>query len=504
MTEKSLLDIKLEQYKLLQEKRKIQALLPHLYSWPWYPWARAFFESRNKINLLCAANQISKSSTQIRKCIHWATATELWPSLWKTTPRQFWYLYPSKDVIDSEFHKKWVPEFMPPPELKNHPKYGWELKNRQGHVHEVLFNSGVAVCFKAYSQDIQHLQSGTVAAIFADEELPVDIYDELIFRLAASEGYFHMVFTATLGQDHWRRAMERIGCRDETMKGAFKLQVSMYDCMQYEDGRDTTWTKKKIDIIKNQCKSEAEIQRRVYGKFVLDSGLKYPCFDRAKNMIVPYKIPADWGIFTGVDIGSGGPKGHPSAIVFVAVSPDYQKGVVFKGWKGNKGEVTTASDILQQYRILRGNLRPIMQCYDHHAVDFYTYASRLHETFTKAEKSHDIGEDIINVLFKNKMLYIFDIPDLQDLANELTSLTKETAKRFAKDDFIDGMRYAITRIPWDWSVITDELVYKDGKEKKELSETDKRRKMFMDDSYEKEEQLRVEEEIERYNELFAY
>jgi len=89
MTEKSLLDIKLEQYKLLQEKRKIQALLPHLYSWPWYPWARAFFESRNKINLLCAANQISKSSTQIRKCIHWATATELWPSLWKTTPRQF-------------------------------------------------------------------------------------------------------------------------------------------------------------------------------------------------------------------------------------------------------------------------------------------------------------------------------------------------------------------------------------------------------------------------------
>ena len=502
MTE--LVQLKREQLILLQEREKMKAKLPHLYSWPWYTWAKTFFESKNPINLLCAANQISKSSTQIRKCLHWATAPNLWPKLWKTQPRQFWYLYPSKDVIASEFKKKWEPEFMPREDMITHPVYGWKLNNRQGFPHEIQFNTGVSVYFKTYSQDVQHLQSGTVHAIFADEELPVALYDELMFRLAASEGYFHMVFTATLGQDYWRRAMERIGCRDETMKTALKLQVSMYDCMTYANGTKGPWDEKKINRIKNSCKSDAEILKRVYGKFILTSGLKYPEFNRDKNMRAPYKIPRDWLIYSGVDIGSGGAKGHPSAIVFVAVKPDFKKGAVFKGWKGGKTEVTTSSDVLTVYRGLRGKMRPTLQCYDHHAVDFHTYASRLGETFTKAEKSHDIGEDIINVLFKNCMLDVFDIDELEDLANELTSLTKETAKRFAKDDYIDAMRYAITRVPWDWSAISDELVLDSKKTDPLLSETEKRRKMFLEGNYEREENIRIEEEIENYNELFAY
>jgi len=504
VSNKGLLDIKMEQYRLLQEKKKMQEKLPHLYSWKWYSWARKFFESKNRINLLCAANQISKSSTQIRKCIHWATSPSLWPELWSTRPRQFWYLYPSKDVIASEFKKKWEPEFMPRDDMMTHPNYGWRLKNRQGIPHEIEFNTGVSVYLKAYSQDVMHLQSGTVHAIFTDEELLESLYSELMFRLAASEGYFHMVFTATIGQDFWRRAVERIGCRDETLKGAFKQQVSMYDCMQYEDGTSGPWTEKKINVIKNSCKSEAEVLRRVHGRFVLDSGLKYPCYNRNNNMVEPHKIPSDWHIYTGVDIGSGGAKGHPSAICFVAVRPDYKKGVVFKGWKGGRDKVTTASDVLETYRVLRGGMKPVMQCYDHHAVDFKTYSSRLGETFVKAEKGQEIGEDIINVLFKNEMLDIFDIEELQDLSNELTSLTKETAKRFAKDDFIDSMRYAITRIPWDWSAITDALFSEKKKKEPELTEVQKRRKQFFEGDYEREEQLRVEEEIENYNELFAY
>ena len=499
-----LLAIKQKQFQLLQERKRMQLLLPHIYGWNWYSWADIFFKSTNRVNLLCAANQISKSSTQIRKCLDWATTPAKWPKLWSTTPRQFWYLYPSKDVIASEFKKKWEPEFMPREEMRTHPVYGWKVKNKVGIPNEIEFNTGISVYFKTYSQDVHNLQSGTVHAVFCDEELKVDIFDELMFRLAASEGYFHMVFTATRGQDFWRRAMERIGCRDETLRGALKIQVSMYDCLKYKDGTDAPWTEKKIATIKNTCKSDAEIKRRVYGKFVLDSGLKYPCFSRDNNMVAPEKLKPDWYIYSGVDIGSGGPKGHPSAIVFVAVRKDFQKGVVFKGWKGPKSRVTTASDVLEQYRLMRGRMKMMMQCYDYHAVDFNTYATRLGETFVKAEKSQDLGEDIINVLFKNNMLDIFDIEDLQDLAAELTSLTKETAKRFAKDDYIDAMRYAITRIPWDYSCITDDLGKATRKQEDELSEVAKRRKLFFEGSYEREENQRVEDEIDSYNELLAY
>ncbi len=496
------LEKKIQQYELLQKKKELQVNLPHLYSFKFYKWAKEFFESRNKVNLLCAANQISKSSTQIRKCIHWCTEPKLWGELWETKPRQIWYLYPSKDIVESEFKTKWEPEFMPRDYMVTHNQYGWKVMKKAGDIVGIQWNTGVTLYFKTYSQNPQYLQSGTVHAIFADEELPVDIFDELMFRLAASNGYYHQVFTATLGQEFWRMALEVKG-KDEALKGAFKTQVSMYDCLEYEDGSSTPWTKKKIAEIKNKCKSDNEVQRRVYGKFVKDSGLKYPCFAREMNMVKPYKIPADWLIYTGVDIGSGGKTGHPAAMSFIGVRPDFQKGAVFKGWRGGKSQVTTASDILDKYRILRGNLRPIMQLYDWSSSDFFNYASRLNETFTKAEKSHDIGEDMINVLFKNGMLEIFDTPELQDLAHEISSLSKETVKRFAKDDFVDSMRYGITKIPWDWSAITSEVSFFKEKKVEVLSETDKRRRFVFDEAYEKEEYERIEQEISDYNELFA-
>lgn len=504
MTQSGILQLKLQQYELLQKKEAIKAKLPHLYGYPWYPWAKQFFESKNKVNLLCAANQISKSSTQIRKMIHWATNPAIWPDLWTTQPRQFWYLYPSKDVVYSEWKTKWEPEFMPRDDMANHPYYGWRIKNKLGVPYEIQFNTGVNCFFKTYSQDTQHLQSGTVHGIFTDEELPEDIYDELMLRLAASQGYFHMVFTATIGQDFWRRAVERIGHKDETLKGAFKQQISMYDCQQYEDGSPAPWSEKRITEVKNKCKSPNEVKRRVYGRFVLDSGLKYPSYSRELNMVAPFTIPSNWLIYSGVDIGSGGPKAHPAAIAFVAVQPDFKKAVVFRGWKGSKKDYTTSKDILARYRLLRGPMRPVMQCYDHAAADFKIYVSRLGETFVPAEKGQELGEDIINVLFKNQILDIFDIPEFDELDLELTSLLKETKKRFAKDDFIDALRYAVTQIPWDWSVVADDIGAEKVRVEKEKSEIDKRREFIFEDTYKKEEDERVEDEIESYNELFAF
>lgn len=501
--------LKQEELILLQKKKELQAQLPHLYGFPWYKWARRFFDSKHKLTFICAANQISKSSTQIRKFIHWATEPSLWPELWKTPPQQFWYLYPSFETYLIEFQKKWVPEFMPRGDMKDDPQYGWREVKIKNKFAGVEFNTGVTLFFKTYTQDIQHLQTGTVHFIGCDEELPTFLFDELMFRLAATNGYFSMVFTATLGQEFWYNAMERVGTQYEVLPEAFKQQISMYDCLRYEDGSATPWTKERIQQIKNTCKSEAEVQRRVYGRFVKDEGLKFPCFSREKNVIPAKKIDPTWSIYTGVDIGGGGKtaetktSAHSSAITFVAVAPDFRLGYVFRGWIG-RGKITTASDVLEKYRELRGSLRPVLQSYDWGARDFYVYASRLGESFTKAEKSHDIGEDIINVLFKNNMLFIFDLEELWPLMGELNNLSKDQLKRNAKDDFTDSLRYAITNIPWDWSAITDELVVDEKKKEDDLSETEKRRRFVFDDGYVLSETQRVEDEIEEYNQLYDY
>jgi len=107
---------------------------------------------------------------------------------------QFWYLYPSKPVINAEFETKWK-QFLPKGDMKNDPYYGWKEERKQGDVVAIHFNSGVHVYFKTYEQNVQNLQTGTCDAIFCDEELPIELYDELTFRISASDGYFHMVFT---------------------------------------------------------------------------------------------------------------------------------------------------------------------------------------------------------------------------------------------------------------------------------------------------------------------
>lgn len=494
------LALALEEEALLKQEVELREGLPHLFGWKWYKWARDFFESTNRLNFLCAANQISKSSTQIRKCIHWATDKDRWPKLWRRRPRQFWYLYPTKEVATIEFEKKWKPEFLPAGKYKDDPIYGWKEEIRHKNIFAIHFNSGVSVYFKTYAQDAQHLQSGTVDAIFCDEELPEEHVDELMFRLSATDGYFHMVFTATLGQELWRCTIEEIGNSDEKYKGALKIQVSMYDCLVYDDGTKSDWTEERIQQRINMCKSQAEVLRRVFGRFVVDSGLKYGSFDRKRNMCPAREIPMDWLIYSGVDIGSGGDDAHPSAISFIAVSPDYRMGVVFRGWRGD-GIDTTASDVVSKYIEMKSAIgRQITaQFYDWQNKDFFNISSRMNETFLKAEKSHDIGEYVINVLFKNQMLYVFDgDSELQKLATELATVKKATPKTKAKDDFIDSMRYGITQIPWDFSVITGAKPAGWTEPEPELTEVQKRRQEFVQSTEDPGDS--VEDELAFWNE----
>jgi len=448
----SILQIQKKKLKLLERQKKVQNELPHIYGWPWYQWAWDFYQSTNSVNLLCAANQISKSSTQIRKCIDWGTNREKWPELWSREPNQFWYLYPSKDVATIEFEKKWVPEFLPRGDMKSDPTYGWRAEYDKKHIKAIHFYSGVSVYFKTYAQDAKTLQSGTVFAIFCDEELPVNLYDELQFRVAAVGGYFHMVFTATLGQEFWWRCMEAVGTDQEGMPDAFKQQIAMYDCLEYKDGSVTTWTIEKIKSIERKCKSKAEILRRVYGKFIKEEGRTYHAFDPTRHYVTPFEVPKSWQRYSAVDIGSGGPTGHPSAIVFIAIRPDLKYGVVYKGWRGD-GEHTTAGQVLDKYCDLRGLDMPVLQRYDWASADFGNIATSLGEPFTHANKSKDLGEDRLNTLLHNDMIQFFDNDEIRKLGVEMMSLQKSTPKNKAKDDFCDAARYCAIDIPWDFSAI---------------------------------------------------
>ena len=506
-TSEELLRLKLEEERVLKEKIRLRDGLPHLYGMPWYEWAYDFFKTENKEAFLCAANQVSKSSTQIRKFIDWATDTSKWKSRWPSLfagqiPNQFWYLYPNADVATIEFETKWL-QFLPKNNFKEHEIYGWEDNWSQKHIKSIVFNSGVTIYFKSYSQKSQDLQSGSVFMLGADEELPIDLLPELQARLNGTDGYLSGVFTATLGQDYWRRVISPQNAEEELHKDAWKKSISLYDSQVYRDGSPSPWTDAKIKRAIDRCPTKADFLRRIMGQFAVSSGRKCETFERDKNMAKSFQIPPEWNIYSGVDIGSGGENGHPGAITFIAVRPDYQYGVVFRGWRGD-GVQTTASDIFLKHSELKGKIKPVSQVYDSQAKDFDTIATRNNDPFTKAKKGQDIGDNLMNVLFKHQMLSIFEgDSELEKLAIELVSVLVSTTKAKAKDDFYDSCRFAAMEIPWDFSAIDSTSILTSVPENKktpEQEQLDERRAFVLGLSSKDKDPMEME--LDEWNSLY--
>jgi hypothetical protein len=507
LTEAEIFRLQKRQLELMKMQLELVEGLPHLYGFKWYKWAREFFESTNRENFLCAANQISKSSTQIRKAIHWATEKSLWPKLWPSlgpgqAPNQFWYFYPTIDVAQTEFETKWEPIFMPKGKYKDDPIYGWNAVYDKGNIKKIEFNSGVTIYFKTYSQKVKDLQSGTVYAVHCDEELPVELVPELQARLNSSDGYFHMVFTATLGQLYWEQTMEPANKTDERYPNAWKRTVSLYDCLEYEDGTPSHWTPEKIKRVIAKCPTDSDVQRRVFGRFVKSEGLMFPSFDYDRNTVDYHPPPSHWLHFSGVDPGTGGEKAHPAAIVFIAVSPDFKHARVWRAWRGDK--ISTASpDIYQKYRELRGKLSMMAQKYDWASREFFLHVSAKGEAFSPADKDHVSGYSLLNTLFKSGMLKVMrGDPETDKLIGEIRTLASTGDKRRAQDDLCDAMRYACNAVPWDFSDIEDkdapQETFQEIKGLKDKSPAEQRRDWFMGHEATKEES--IQDELDFWNE----
>ncbi len=480
---------KLKELRELEELQRLQFGLPHLFGFKAYPWQGRVWESDNKEIFVCSANQVGKSTIAIRKNIRLATDPSLWPRFWPNlpagrAPNLFWYFYPTMPVAQIEFETKWEPLLLPQREFKNHPQFGWEPEYDKGFIQKIRFNTGVQIQFKSYSMKVKDLQTATVYHVTADEEMPVEYLPEVKARLNSSEGLFLMVFTATLGQLHWLMTMEPPTKQDEKHPDALKIQASLYDSQYYEDGTPSPWTDKKIEAAKQNCPTEAEIQRRVMGRFVRSHGLRLESFSLERNMSDPHPLPSSWIYYGGVDPGSGGQSGHPAALVIIAVSPDYKQGRIYKAWRGD-GIPTAASDILEEYRKLKGRLPMAAQVYDWAAKDFFTVASRVGESFIPAQKGRDDGFGLLNTLFKNSMLKLQrGDPEIDKLVHEICTLPVEIDKKKASDDLIDAMRYAAMAVPWDFSDVEDSLriedeVAEERKPKVELTPAQERRQWYM-------------------------
>ncbi len=467
-----------EEIRILEAEVELKEGLPYLYGMPWFEWAWDFFTTENRLAFLCAANQISKSSTQIRKCIDWATDKKNWKRRWPLPglpePNLFWYVYPTSQVATTEFKTKWQ-LFLPKGKYKDDPVYGWKESWKNKEIESITFNSGVVVQFKSYKQGGFALQSSTVYAVFLDEECPIELWDEFVQRVNATNGYISMVFTATLGQLEWKETIEPTSDDEEKFPQAWKRQISVYDCVNYRDGSPGPWSEDRINIAIAMCSTAAAVQKRIFGKFVKESGLIYEQFEAKRHLKPWHIVPKEWLWYVAADIGSGKTtakgQGHPGGIVVVAVNPAYTQGRVVHCWRGDNKR-TTAGDIYTEAEKIIKELGIIPQAklFDHASADFGTIASRNGGGWRPANKSQEIGHDTVNTLFKNDMLAIYQKGQNGKLAGELCSVDHDTPKRKRKDDLADPLRFICIEIPWNWTVIQGGAAPEPLEDKKPMTE----------------------------------
>ena len=470
---------------------------------PLYTWQHDFINSPHRFNFLCAANQIGKSVANWLRLLRMVYLKSYWDKFFDgERPMQFWYFYPTAQLSTSEIKTKYLSRYLPHPDLKNHPKWGYKVEEEKRVIQAIHFAPNVSVYFKSYSQPPTNLQAATLSGVFADEEMPERILDELNFRGVSQDNFYYQnVFTATQGQEYLRRTIEERGER-ENFKDAFKKQVSMYDCLTYNTGQPSRiWTEEKIKQAIAQCTSEAEVQRRVWGRFVVSENRKFHAFDHKRNTTKGHVVPNTWLHYGGVDWGSGGRKGHPSAILFLAVSPDFKRGRIYKCWRGD-GIATTQGDVVKKY-VEMGKGIPITEAaYDYSARDIGTIANRLGISISQANKQQDTSVELINTLFKNGQLkvYVGDGYEENDkLISEIASALNTKSKVY--DDLIDALRYAVTLVPWHFELLNDEHEPEDEEQKPKLS----KREHFWKHGYEGSElweQDRFSQELDDYMELY--
>jgi hypothetical protein len=422
-----------------------------------YPWQRDFLLSRNRLNFLTAGNQLGKSAVSILRCINQSTRQDLWP-FWfaKRRPTAFCYLYPEAKNLTVEFAEKWTKVYLAKGKLKSDPYWGWiDEYNEKKQIDRIVFASGVTVYFRTYSMQPKYLQAHTFDAVFFDEEPPQAHFDEMQVRTqmtaALGAGYTTAVFTATLGQKYLFDCMEMQGKSSETFVGAWKRQISAYDCLKYCDGSPSEiWTLDYIEKeLKPRYRSKLEMEKRLMGRFVRTEGLTFEEFDSVENTEPYGELDlSGWRSFVGIDFGTGGEFGHSSAIVHVKIDPTYSKARVVLVWSSKKRRMTQ-SDLLLKYKAIAAEMGPHICYADWHATDFFTLAARENVRIAKAEKDHAIGENLLNTLFKERQLKILTggPGDAASLIYELQSLVRDKSKTHAIDDCADALRYAISQVP---------------------------------------------------------
>lgn len=158
--------------------------------------------------------------------------------------------------------------------------------------------------FKSYEQGRAKFQSGTVDAIWGDEEPPQDVYGEMLARITATNGIIYLTYTPLKG-----RTEVVMRYMDEPSPDRAVVNMTIEDAQHIAP-------EMRAKIVAGYSKHERDARAR--GVPMLGSGAIFTEPEENITEMAIREVPHWWAKLWGIDFGIG----HPFAAVLLAWDRD--------------------------------------------------------------------------------------------------------------------------------------------------------------------------------------
>lgn len=146
--------------------------------------------------------------------------------------------------------------------------------------------------FKTYEQGRRAFEGEAKDFIWCDEEPPMDVYTEMLYRLLTTKGILYTTFTPLLGMSEVVSSFLEPE-NEDSRKSKYVVQAGWKDVPHLDE-------EEKRKLVANT--PQYQVRARTEGEPALGAGAVYP-FDETTIAVDPFAVPEFWPRAYGLDVG---------------------------------------------------------------------------------------------------------------------------------------------------------------------------------------------------------
>ena len=285
--------------------------------------------------------------------------------------------------------------------------------------------------FKSYEQGRRSFEGEAKDFIWCDEEPPMDVYTEMLYRLLTTKGLAWTTFTPLLGMSEMvTRFLEPDN--EKARDSKYVVQAGWKDVPHLDEEE-----RRKLSA----NTPPYQIQARTEGEPALGAGAVYP-IDEAEVVIPDRAIPEDWPLAYGMDVGW-----NRTAVVWGAREPG--SGVIYlysEHYQGQGEPASHAEAIRGRGEWIPGVIDPA--CLGSSQIDGRTLMQvygRLGLMLGPAENAVEAGiTEVWNLLVSGRLKVMEGLSNWRREFRKYHRDDKGSGKIVKRDDHLmDATRYLI-------------------------------------------------------------